>query len=145
MNFPTLLVGQANPERDAQLAEAMAATTAQDAAQKFRVSRTTVRDAAARHHARREFDLFLENVTPPSVRLRVCHVLTTKPFVKVALAAYRAYPGTLKKLEVPGWVLTDGVQRCTIADLQLATRNGGKSPESRSVRLAARERLGMEA
>jgi len=83
MNFPTLLVGQANPERDAQLAEAM--------------------------------------------------------------AAYRAYPGTLKKLEVPGWVLTDGTQRCTIADLQQAMRSGGKSPESRSARLQARERLGMEA
>lgn len=65
MNFPTLLVGQANPERDAQLAEAMAATTVQDAAAKFKVSRTAVRDAAARHHARREFDLFLDNSAPP--------------------------------------------------------------------------------
>lgn len=145
MNFPTLLVGQANPERDAQLAEAMAATTAQDAAHKFKVSRSTVRDAAARHHARREFDLFLESVTPPSVHLRVCHVVTTKPFVKVALAAYRAYPGTLKKLEVPGWVLTDGAQRCTIADLQQAMRSKGKTPESAKARKAARERLGMEA
>lgn len=82
---------------------------------------------------------------PPSVHLRVCHVVTTKPFVKVALAAYRAYPGTLKKLEVPGWVLTDGTQRVTIADLQQAMRSGGKSLESRSARLQARERLGMEA
>lgn len=145
MNFPTLLVGQANPGRDAQLAEAMAATTVQDAAAKFKVSRTAVRDAAARHHARREFDLFLDNGTPSSVHLRVCRVVTTKPFVKVALAAYRAYPGTLKKLEVPGWVLTDGTQRCTIADLQQAMRTGGKTPESRTARLRARERLGMEA
>ncbi|NMW25992.1 hypothetical protein HFP05_16955 [Rhodanobacter denitrificans] len=67
--------------------------------------------------------------------------------MKVALAAYRAYPGTLKKLEVPGWVLTDGTQRCTIADLQQAMRSKGscKAPGADVARLAARERLGMEA
>lgn len=88
---------------------------------------------------------FWKALPPPQVHLRVCHVVTTKPFVKVAVAAYRAYPGTLKKLEVPGWVLTDGTARCTIADLQQAMRSKGKTKESASGRSAARERLGMEA
>lgn len=145
MTFPTLTVGMANPARDAQLAEALATRSAEEVAKEFGCSRTTVRASAARHAQRREFDLLLESDTPPSVHLRVCHVVTTKPFIDVALAAFRAYAGTLKKLEVPGWVLTDGAARCSIADIQQAMQRKGRLSGVLDARTAARQRLGMEA
>ena len=77
---------------------------------------------------------------PPPQRIRVCHVLAAKPFTAVVLAAYRAYAGTLKKLEIPGWQLTDGHQCVAITDLQQALAR-----RDTTARVAARQRLGMEA
>lgn len=147
MNFPTLLVGMANPERDAQIAAALGTDTVAGVAERLHLSRSTVRDAAARHRMRSEFDLYLEGPHTPPVR--VCHVVCCKPFTAAALAAYRAYPGTLKKLELPGWSLTDGQRRCSIDDIRTALLSSARVEKQGANAVAqrrlARERLGMEA
>lgn len=86
-------------------------------------------------------------IPPP---LRVCQVASCKPFTAVALAAYRAYPGTLKKLELPGWRLTDGQGACAaIADIQAALKSSAKAERegehAQQARSESRQRLGMEA
>ena len=72
-----------------------------------------------------------------------------KPFATAAMAAYREYPGTLKKLELPGWRLTDGHgAAASIADIQAALKSAAKADRQgeRAVlaRREARQRLGME-
>jgi len=147
MSLPTLYVGMANPVRDADIAQALTVETIGAVAAHFNVSRTAVRAAAARHAARRDFDLLLTGPDTPPVR--VCHVVSCKPFTAVALAAFRTYAGTLKKLEIPGWKLTDGHASCTVADIQLALQSAAKaekqSNEAPRARREARQRLGMEA
>lgn len=148
MNLPVLYVGTANPERDAAIAAELATMDAATVALHHGVSRTTVRAAAARHAALRRFDLWIEGSdTPP---LRVCQAASCKPFTAVALAAYRAYPGTLKKLELPGWRLTDGQGACAaIADIQAALKSSAKAERegkhAQQARSESRQRLGMEA
>jgi hypothetical protein len=121
MNFPTLHVGVGNVERDAQIAAALSTDTVGGVANRLGVTRASVRAALGRHRSMREFDLFLLSGDTPPQRIRVCHVVAAVPFTSVALAAWRAYRGTLKRLEVPGWRLTDGSQCCSVADLQQAT------------------------
>ena len=147
MNLPTLNVGCANPERDAEIAAALASETPKAVAARFGLSASTVRSAAARHASLRRFDLWIEGSdTPP---LRVCHVASCKPFPSLSLAAYREYPGTLKKLELPGWRLTDGKGACaSIADIQAALKSAAKAERQGDhatfARREARQRLGLE-
>lgn len=145
MTLPTLLVGLTNPERDTEIAAAYTRMTIAELAAHFHCSSSTIRAAVGRHNARREFELFLEDATPPTVRVRVCRVVTTKPFVAAAVAAYRAYPATLKKLEIPGWTLTDDHHRVAISDLQQALRPKSGNPGAGKARAVSRARLGMEA
>lgn len=148
MTLPTLNVGLSNPVRDADIAAALATETVGAVAAHFHVSRGTVRAAQARARALRRFDLYIEGTdTPP---LRVCHVATCKPFTAVALAAYREFAGTLKKLELPGWRLTDGGGAfASIADIHAAMKSTAKSERegqhAQVARREARQRLGMEA
>lgn len=39
-------------------------------------------------------------------------------FRKAALGAYRSYHGTFRSLELPCWVITDGVQRIEVMELR---------------------------
>lgn len=143
MTLPTLTVGVANPEIDAAIAAAVLETSVEAVAKDRDMSRTAVRNALGRHRSRREFDLFLDQTIAPLAHVRVCHVVTIKPFTDVALAAYRAFPGTLKKLETPGWVLTYGKATCSITDLQQATGRARSTDGAKDPRRATRERLGM--
>lgn len=143
MKLPTLLVGIANPENDAAIAAEVEGSTVALAVKKLGLSSTSIRNALGRHRSRREFDLFLDSTSPPLTHICVCHVITIKPFTDVALAAYRAYAGTLKKLEAPGWVLSDGNVSCSITDLQQATGRAKVGAGGCDPRRVARERLGM--
>lgn len=105
---PSIVTGPGSPELCARAHAALAEGKAQGKALKaiaadFGVARSTLRNYAHSHTHMRTWSVQL--VRDGMKPMPVCQVTTPKGALAAALAAYREYPGTLKSLELPGWVL----------------------------------------
>ena len=100
----TIYVGLTNPERCAEIHRALAGgAKVKDLAEAYGCSPTTVRNQARRHGKAARYTVVLQRDGERDLPL--CDVITPGGAMGAAVAVFRHYAGTLKRLELPGWRL----------------------------------------
>ena len=109
-----IYAGLRNGARDQQIHDALIYKHVSEVAEEFRLSPNTIRAAAKRIEKAVLFDLKLLGGGQPMPIGKVA----ADCFRKAALGAYRSYHGTFRNLELPCWVITDGIQKIEVMELR---------------------------
>lgn len=128
---PMLYVGPATAGLCREAAEAVAARaeskrTLKSIAEAMGVSRGTLHRMVQAHGTMHSYAITLRRIDETRV-IPVCTVVTCKGPLAAAVAAWREYPGTLKNLELPGWLLCAGSWSKELHQVREAARLGGAS------------------
>ncbi|NAN50871.1 hypothetical protein EX349_06645 [Pseudomonas protegens] len=109
-----IYAGLRNGARDQQIHDALIYKRVIEVAREFQLSPGTIRAAEKRISNTSVFELsLLGGGSPMSIGKVVAD-----SFRKAALGAYRNYHGTYRNLELPCWVITDGIQKIEVLELR---------------------------
>lgn len=109
-----IYAGLRNGARDQRIHDALIYKRVIEVAREFQLSPGTIRAAEKRISNTSVFELSLLGGGNPMPIGKV----VADSFRKAALGAYRNYHGTFRNLELPCWVITDGIQKIEVLELR---------------------------